>query len=244
MLIVQSGEQDMRGDDPETDLKLSCDHVGPLYPVLFDKHGNVIDGKHRLAVNKNWPKVTLDHVDTKKKTLLARLASNVCRRTVSDSEKTRMLTELGEIHLLEGLAPGKIAQEIAEETGMSYRWVMKYLPDNLKERPGLGGPSRSLELYKNKLNLYKSKVALPATASAAFLSLKPERQVLMIKDYTNTNFVHIMLERKFYTKIENVAENLGTPPDTIINNVFLSLLKTLEDAAGPTLKSPALIRGK
>jgi hypothetical protein len=227
----------MDEDDSEANLRLSCNHVGQLYPVLIDKHGNVIDGKHRLAVDKDWPKMALDHIDTQKKMLLARLVSNVCRRTVSNGEKTKMLTELGEIHLKEGIAPGRIAQEIAEETGMSYRWVMKYLPDNLKERPGLGGPSRSLDIYKSNENLYKSKVAFPATATAAFLLLKPERKVLTIKEYTNTSFVHIMLEKKFYAKIEKVAEDLGTTPDTTINNVFLWLIKTLEDAVSPALPS-------
>ena len=203
--------------------------------MLLDKQGNVIDGKHRLALDKDWPKVTLNHIDTEKKMLLARLVSNVCRRIVSDDEKTRMLREIGEIHRKEGMTRGRIAKEIAEETGMSYRWVMKYLPDNLKERPGLGGPSQALNDYKSNVNLYKSKVALPATA--ALLSLNPERKVLVIKEYANTNFVHIMLEREFYEKIENAAENLGIAPDIIINNIFLSFLRTLEEAVRPTLKS-------
>lgn len=41
-------------------LRLSSRRVGWLYPVLLDKHGNVIDGKHRLPADANWPKMRLD----------------------------------------------------------------------------------------------------------------------------------------------------------------------------------------
>jgi len=126
----------VKGEE-SADLALSCRHVGRLYPVLLDKQGNVIDGQHRLAVDENWPRVRLEHINSKKELLLARLVSNVCRRRVPDGEKIKMLKELGQIHLEEGEAPGKIARLIAEETGMSYRWVMRFLPDSLKERPVL-----------------------------------------------------------------------------------------------------------
>jgi len=73
----------------------------------------------------------------------------MCRRDVSGGEKNGMLGKLGEIYLSEGLKLGRIAYEIAEETGMSYQWVMQYLPDKLKERPGLGGPFKALKLDKS-----------------------------------------------------------------------------------------------
>jgi len=51
-------------------LRLSSRRVGRLYPVLLDKHGNVIDGKHRLAADADWPKMRLDHVESEEKGLL------------------------------------------------------------------------------------------------------------------------------------------------------------------------------
>jgi len=36
---------------------------------------------------------------------------------------------VGEIYLKDGVEPGKIAYKIAEKTGMSHRWVVKYLPN-------------------------------------------------------------------------------------------------------------------
>jgi len=129
-------------DEIDSGLRLSSRRVGWLYPVLLDKHGNVIDGKHRLAADANWPKMRLDHVKSKEDRLIARLICNVCRRNVSAGEKSEIVQELGELHVKAGVKPGKeLVSKISEETGMSYRWVMKYLPDNFKERPGVGGPS-------------------------------------------------------------------------------------------------------
>ena len=106
--------------------------------MLLDKHGNVVDGKHRLAADANWPKTRLEHVETEEDRLIARLISNVCRRNVSATEKSEILQELGEIYVKAGVKPGtELARKISEETGMSYRWMMKYLPDNSKERPVL-----------------------------------------------------------------------------------------------------------
>jgi hypothetical protein len=45
--------------------------------VLLGKYGNVIDGKHRLAVDENWPKMKVEHVETDKQLLIARLIGNV-----------------------------------------------------------------------------------------------------------------------------------------------------------------------
>ena len=97
-----------------SDLKASCDRVGRLYPILLDRHGNVVDGRHRLAADENWPKMKLEHVETEEDRLVARLISNVCRRAVSAGEKSEMLGKLGEIYLSKGLKPGKIAYTIAE----------------------------------------------------------------------------------------------------------------------------------
>ena len=75
----------------------------------------------------------LEHVGTEEDRLVARLIGNVCRRDVSAGEKSEMFGKLGEIYVSEGLKLGRIAYKIAEETGMSCRWVMQYLPDKLKE---------------------------------------------------------------------------------------------------------------
>lgn len=217
-----------------SDLRLSAKTVGKLYPVLLDRDGNVIDGKHRLAADASWPKIKLEHVGTERERLLARLISNVCRRTVSSSEKSDTLARLGRIYLEAGERPGKLAYRIAQETGMSYRWVMKYLPDDLKTRPGLGGQ----EVYKHKGNNNVCKVARPATIDLEKLVSKPEGRKLIIRTYTNANFVNLALEKKMYQEFERVAENLGSTAETIICNAMILILKEIERISiplGPTL---------
>jgi hypothetical protein len=159
-------------------LRLFSRRVGRLYPVLLDKHGNVIDGEHRLAADPNWPKMRLDHIESEEDRLIARLISNVCRRNVSAAEKSEILQRLGEIYVKEGVKPGTVlARKISKETGMSYRWVMKYLPDNFKERPGVGGPSSGFGYTNVKEELYKGKVACRATLQLEVLLAEPAERV-------------------------------------------------------------------
>ena len=152
----------------------------------------------------------------------------MCRRDVSAGEKSGMLGKLGEIYLSEGLKPGKIAYKIAEETGMSYSWVMQYLPDKLKERLGLGGSSKALKFDKSKEKTQKSKVAYLATEDNELLFSDPQEKILTIKNYANTKFVNIILDKQFYMRVENIAEKLRIKPDIIINNTLLLTLKKLE----------------
>jgi len=231
----------MRTEDLDGDLELSCRYVGKLYPVLVDKHGNVIDGNHRLAADKDWPKLRLEHISSRKELALARLISNVCRRSVSDIEKTQMLSELGEIHMKEGVSPGQIAHLIAAETGMSYRWVMKYLPDELKERPGVGGPRPSVDIREREEESDKGRVAHRATAMNAFLPATIPK-ILEVKDYTNTSFVNIVMDRDYYSKIERMASEIGATPEAIINVAFVSILKMMSNGNAPVQENTIILK--
>lgn len=209
-------------------LKLSSRRVGKLYPVILDAHGNIVDGLHRLEADPNWPKIRLNHIASDKDRLVARLVANVCRRRVSAEEKSQMLGELGELYVKAGFKPGaEIARKISEDTGMSFRWVMKYLPDKLKERPGIGGPSRHLSLAKVKDTVYECRVANRATLQIEILLSEPIEKVLTVKKYANVNFVQVMLEKRFYAKVEKIAENLSTTPDVILNNVLVLAVRKL-----------------
>jgi len=228
---METGELQMSRKDAISELRASSKRVGRLYPILLDRYGNIIDGLHRFEADENWPKIALENIGTVKEKLIARLISNVCRRHVSAEEKSEMLERLGEVYFDEGIEPGKIAYEIAEETGMSYRWVMTYLPDKYKARPGLGGPSKVLSLYKSNERPQKSKDARYATLEHELSLSNPQQKILTVKNYANTKFVNIVLEKRFYTKVEKIAEKLGTKPDIIINNTLLLALKKLEDMA-------------
>lgn len=231
----------MRTEDFDGDLKLSISYVGKLYPVLVDKHGNVVDGNHRLAADKDWPKLRLEHINSRKELALARLISNVCRRSVSDIEKAQMLSELGEIHMKEGVSPGQIAHLIAAETGMSYRWVMKYLPDELKERPGVGGPHPSVDIRGRKEESGNSRVVHRATEMNAFL-LAALPKILEVKDYANTDFVNFVMGRDYYSKIERIANKMGVTPEGIINATFISILKKMSNETATVQENIVILK--
>lgn len=112
----------------EYDIKKSIEKIGHLYPVLKDKHGNVIDGDHRLIEDPEWPTKTLEHIDNPVQLVIARLIANICRRDVPSEEKTKWVKQIAE---LTGWTP----KQIAENLPVSYSWVMKYIPDEFKEKP-------------------------------------------------------------------------------------------------------------
>jgi hypothetical protein len=64
--------------------------------------------------------VTLNHIDTPLKSVIARLAVNCHRRSVSAEEKIEWVSKIAEL-------TGWKSPRIAEEIGMSESWVLKYL---------------------------------------------------------------------------------------------------------------------
>ncbi|MGA3060800.1 MAG: ParB/RepB/Spo0J family partition protein [Candidatus Bathyarchaeia archaeon] len=206
-----------------SELRRTSSVVGRLYPVIVDSHGRVIDGEHRLKADPNWFKVEIPSVESEEQRLLARLISNVCRRDVSSAEKTEMLRELGRIYLQQGVSRSELVKAITRKTGMSYRWVMKYAPDELKLRPGLGGP-------KSQKDIYETEVAWLATGVDELL-LKPSERVARLTNYSNTNFVTIMVEKQFYLKFKEAATELGVDVDVIINNALLLAFQKVKKLA-------------
>jgi len=198
----------MIAEDSGYDLKISSNRIGELYPVLLDHYGNVIDGKHRLAADPNWPKVKLGRIKSKEQRLIARLTGNVCRREVSAREKKEMLRDLGSIYSQRGIGLERLSRKISEETGMSYSWVMKYLPNEYKMRPGLGGPVPMTNLSEGNEYLYKRQVAQGLTLQTDRFLLCDRDRVLSVKDYSNTRFVQIICRRHMMPPSRGMLKNL------------------------------------
>jgi transcriptional regulator with XRE-family HTH domain len=198
---------------------VSGERAGRLYPVLLDRHGNIIDGMHRLTADKKWPKITIENIETEEQRLIARIISNVCRRHIPAKEKREMLGRLGEIYQKEGVEQGKIAYKIAEKTGMSYRWVMKYLPNQFKDD------------VKSESARAARRAAEDAKRSEEPKEIvePPKEKILTVQKYANTHFVNVIVEKPFYTRLERMAEKLGTTPEVLISNIFLKGLKELEE---------------
>lgn len=178
------------------------------FSVLVDYHGNIIDGNHRLNIDKNWKSITIKHIKTQKDLLIARLISNTVRRSVSRKEKTKILEGLGKIILSEGVKPGKIAAMIADNTGMSYTWVMRYLPERFKDK--LQSERRA-----------NSVTRLVTGILDDFLKPPKQEGALKISKYVNTKFVSLILEKDFYQNFERNSVELGVSPE-------VSILKALE----------------
>ena len=191
------------------ELKSSSKRVGQLYPILVDYYGNIIDGKHRFGANEKWKAVKLEHVKTEKDRLIARIIGNNLRRSISSKEKRKLLGKLGEIYRSEGIDNGRIAYKIAEETGLSYQWAVKYLPDR----------------FKDCLQSEKAKRALHHRAGINKL-LGPPKEMLSIRTYANTEFVNIIMKKPLYEKVEEKAKELETTPDKLIYKAILLILKT------------------
>ena len=211
-----------------TDLKLSARKCGELYPVLLDNEGNVLDGNHRLKADPNWPKVTLENIKTEQDRIVVKLVGNVCRRSISNAEKTQLVGELASIFLAEGCKPGQVAYKVAEKTGMSYRWVMTYTPNRLKQFPGRGGPSKKQSYDATSEKTAYGRVAEPATLFSSICSNSGE-DILTINSYANTEFVTMLLDKRIYTRIHNASLNLGLTPSLIIGNALLMALRCLEN---------------
>jgi len=208
-----------------SDLKATSRNVGRLYPVLLDRYGNVIDGMHRLKADKNWPKIRLGNIETEEQRLIARLIANVCRRHVPAKEKIQILARLAEVYQKEGVEPGKIAYKIAEKTGMSYRWVVKYLPDKFKDRAQSERRTSSVARCATRKDAKRHE----EPKEIVELTGPPKEKILTVRKYANTHFVNVMVERFFYIKLEKAAKKVGTTPEALINNALLLILKRLEE---------------
>ena len=190
-------------------LKSSSERIGQLYPILVDHYGNIIDGENRFGVDEKWRRVRLEHIRTEKDLLIARIISNTVRRSVPTKEKRELLERLGKIYLSEGIEPGMIAHKLADETGMSYTWVMKYLPHRFKnsvqsERRA-GSVTQRVTRILNEL-------------------LRPPKMkgVLKINNYANTDFVSLIIKKDFYEEFERKSLELGVSTE-------FSVLRALED---------------
>jgi DNA modification methylase len=116
------------------ELKKSYEKFGPIYPVLVDKHGNVIDGFHRKKVDPNWPVMKREDIETEYDREKIALLANLLRREITGEEITKRLTKLADFWMKKGYKKGQIVQKLYEELGgvWSDDWIRKYLPEKFK----------------------------------------------------------------------------------------------------------------
>ena len=97
--------------------------------------------------------------ETRENLLVARISATICRRLVSKRERKRELTELAELMLKRGVPRGKIANEIAEKTGLNPDYVRNLLPGKFKLsfRVKAGKKGRAKQLAEKEKRQKKSR---------------------------------------------------------------------------------------
>jgi len=193
------------------ELKNSSDRVGQLYPILVDHFGQIIDGEHRSKANPNWRIEKLDHIKTEKDLFIARIACNTIRRNATSREKTELLEKLGQICINEGTPIGKVVYELMYQTGMSYRWVAKYLPKRFKDNKRVHQRVRK-----------KRFVARHATNS--FVPEDFPKDALRLCTYRNTNFVNFVIKKSLFNELEKKAKKLEMPVTNLLFNAIMQIL--------------------
>ncbi len=123
----------------EYDLGASAAHIGQLLPVVVAADGELLDGKHRRDVDKNWGKepLRLANIKTPLQKAVGRLVLNLQRRSVGEDEKRDAVAQIASELSKDPSGDVKIsrktlARKLATITGMSIQWVYKYLPDEFK----------------------------------------------------------------------------------------------------------------
>jgi len=134
------------------DLRKSKEKLGALAPVVLDKHGNIVEGHHRLKADPNWPKITFDQIETEEDRILYTIAFNWHRREKSEKWKAVMLSKLAKL--------GYDVKKIIEKTGLSERTVYRYLPSTFKQ-----SEPEQLASAKLALNRVSEETKVPSVTS-------------------------------------------------------------------------------
>jgi len=194
-------------------LRSSKKKAGMILTIIEDYYGNIIDRMYREKADGNWPRLWLENVKTEKDKVIVRLILNICRRSVSAQEKTEMLDKLGEILMEESIREGRISKRIAEETRMSYQWVMKYLSDKYNKDDSQAERGSSALRHRARI---KKLLKL----------LKPPRKKLLeINKYAKSDRLQITVEKTLYEKVIEATEILKMTPDTVLQNMMKKELK-------------------
>jgi len=102
---------------------------------------------------------------------------------------------------------------------MSYTWVMKYLPEMFKDITQ--SERRSGSVTRRVTGKGSKRRATPIELE------EPSKGIVAVKRHGSTSFVNVMLDRKFYRRLEKTAERLETTSDKLIYNAILLLIKNV-----------------
>jgi len=231
-------------------IEKSSKKFGQLYPVLVDINGKLIDGENRKKVFENPSIKKLGNIKTKKDRLEARLVANHARKGQHKQTWVLTLDQLALILEREGVE--SIGIQIAKETGLPYRTLMRYLPSQFKNQaqsirashPRLphGTPLpeetetstsasslvQSPAKTKGEVHVHQSQEKIPASEILEDFKPLVGKAVpkIEIKRFPNQPWKAIILPRDFFEKLESACSKSRVDMEEVVS---LALLKLLED---------------
>ena len=187
-------------------LRKSKEIVGPLYPVLVDESGRVIDGHKRLKADITWPTRTLK-LDTSEKRLIATIHANMrIDRNFRDENLWGNIARLADILKERGLQGEELLKEMEEKTFIDREVLERLLPKEYlppkpktkKKRKQKGKTEKSEEPKKpeqQKPELGESKESEGVSEAASFVGGAAEPQPSPVKEsFTRERTVELRLE--------------------------------------------------
>jgi hypothetical protein len=116
-------------------LKESYERFGALVPVLVDLNREIIDGRHRRAIDPSWPANVVFTTDPLEK-LAIRWHVNAIRRTVTGEELRKDVNRAAEILIERGYEKGRLMDKLREIFPYTEQYIWRMLDEAYKLRKG------------------------------------------------------------------------------------------------------------
>lgn len=186
-------------------LEESYKKIGALYPVLVDRKGKVIDGKHRKKVDPDWKEEIID-IEDEKDRLLIEFAANITRREITGKEIEQTLGKLAEV-------TGWNTRRIAIEVGRTEQWVGKKISQK----------------YKDPKKVDAGKEGGEASAAKRCLAEEGEQSFITETDEVETESTTYIPDESDIGHDENGGEHLEFEGDIVTEDEEKVINKTEED---------------
>lgn len=214
-------------------IKKSEAKVGQIYPVITDINDQIVDGQHRKEANPTWKTEKRTDIKTVKDRLKIRLVSNHARKSSMPETWKEDLEEYAKQYINEGLEPGEIGKEIARETGLPYRTVMKYLPSQYKRSEGYDTKddeetrdhTEVQSCNSDKPNIVDTPIDIKDLFEIAINVTLPRIQ---IKSFQNMPWTAIMVDTKFFDEIKTKCQENKIDVDKMMATALQYMKEKLE----------------
>lgn len=112
-------------------LRKSVKELGAIVPVIATEDGKIIDGRHRIAISRKWPVVTIKAKDPLK---IARIKWDIhdVRRDFDEDAKSEIINEAAEILKQKGVKTGDISKKLSQVFPLSEVTIRAYLKPEYK----------------------------------------------------------------------------------------------------------------